>query len=80
MLVSGHGGVVVTGRRDEYQGVVRIGQLVNLLQETREQAEQAMAEAAAVEKAEQDHAEAALAADAIQQHAEVPPAAQEVSQ
>jgi osmoprotectant transport system ATP-binding protein len=77
MLVSGHGGVVVTGRRDEYQGIVRIGQLVSLLQETREQAEQAMAEAAEEEKSEQDRAEAA---DALQQHAEVPPVAQEVSQ
>jgi osmoprotectant transport system ATP-binding protein len=54
MLVSGHGGVVVTGRRDEYQGVVRIGSLVSLLQETREQAEQAMAEAAEAEKPQEE--------------------------
>ena len=41
MLVSGHGGVVVTGRRDEYLGVVRISALASHLQETRDQAEQA---------------------------------------
>ena len=41
MLVSGHGGVVVTGRRDEYLGVVRIGALASHLQEARDQAEQA---------------------------------------
>ena len=78
MLVSGHGGVVVTGRRDEYQGIVRIGALVNLLQETREQAEQAMTEAADLERpVAPDHAEAALAAEVLQQHAELPPTAEE---
>jgi osmoprotectant transport system ATP-binding protein len=75
MLVSGHGGVVVTGRRDEYLGLVRIGSLVSLLQETREQAEQAMAEAA---EAEQAVAEAAEAEQAVAEAAGPEQAAEDI--
>ncbi len=38
MLTSGHGGAVVTGRRDEYVGVVTVQTVMDRIQQVREEA------------------------------------------
>jgi osmoprotectant transport system ATP-binding protein len=38
MLTSGHGGAIVTGRRDEYLGVVTVQTVMEHIQQVREEA------------------------------------------